>query len=108
MLALARAYLSSPTIVLLDEVSMGLAPILVNEVFAAIRKLAALGVTLLVVEQYVNRALDVADKIVLLDKGTVGFAGPPSALDQESLIGNYLGTTEQPEALDGAPIQLDR
>jgi branched-chain amino acid transport system ATP-binding protein len=94
MLALARAYLCSPTVVLLDEVSLGLAPLLVNAVFDAIRDLAALGVTLLVVEQYVNRALDVADTIVLLEKGTVAFDGPRSALDERSLVSHYLGVDE--------------
>jgi branched-chain amino acid transport system ATP-binding protein len=108
MLALARAYLSSPSIVLLDEVSMGLAPILVNSVFAAIRKLASLGVTLLVVEQYVNRALDVADKIVLLDKGSIAFAGPASGLDQKSLVSHYLGRAEQPDMADGLLPHMDR
>jgi branched-chain amino acid transport system ATP-binding protein len=107
MLALARAYLCSPKVVLLDEVSLGLAPLLVNAVFDAIRDLAALGVTLLVVEQYVNRALDVADKIVLLEKGAVAFDGPRSALDQESLVSHYLGVDEQPDLLDVARREPD-
>jgi branched-chain amino acid transport system ATP-binding protein len=104
MLALARAYLSSPAVVLLDEVSMGLSPKLVEEVFATIRKLAALGVTLLIVEQYVNRALEVSDLIVLLDKGSVSFAGPPSDLDSQSLVSHYLGVGELPKAAGANPV----
>jgi branched-chain amino acid transport system ATP-binding protein len=92
MLAIARAYLSSPKVVLFDEVSMGLAPILVSEVFAAIRRLADMGTTLLIVEQYVQRALEIADEICLLDRGTVSFFGPPSALDEEALVGHYLAS----------------
>jgi branched-chain amino acid transport system ATP-binding protein len=103
MLALARAYLCSPTVVLLDEVSLGLAPLLVSAVFDAIRDLAALGVTLVVVEQYVNRALDVADKIVLLEKGTVAFDGPSSSLDKESLVSHYLGVGDQSDTLEVVP-----
>jgi branched-chain amino acid transport system ATP-binding protein len=93
MLAIARAYLSSPKVVLFDEVSMGLAPILVSEVFTAIRRLADMGTTLLIVEQYVQRALEIADEICLLDRGRVSFFGPPSALDEEALVGHYLASS---------------
>jgi len=91
MLALARAYVCSPKVVLLDEVSMGLSPLMVDNVFDAIRRLAAAGVSLLIVEQYVNRAMAIADQVVLLDKGTVSFTGPPDALDQNRLVEHYLG-----------------
>jgi branched-chain amino acid transport system ATP-binding protein len=101
MLAIARAYLSSPKVVLLDEVSMGLAPILVSEVFTAIRRLASLGTTLLIVEQYVQRALEIADEVCLMDKGAVSFFGPPAALDQESLVGNYLSTHAEVSSAPG-------
>jgi branched-chain amino acid transport system ATP-binding protein len=90
MLALARAYLSSPKVVLFDEVSMGLAPILVSEVFVAIRNIASLGATLLIVEQYAKRAMEIADEVVLMDRGTVTFSGPPSSLDEEHLVSHYL------------------
>jgi len=91
MLALARAYVCSPKVVLLDEVSMGLSPLMVDHVFDAIKRLAAAGVSLLIVEQYVNRAMAIADQIVLLDKGTVSFTGPPEDLDQDRLVEHYLG-----------------
>jgi branched-chain amino acid transport system ATP-binding protein len=90
MLALARAYLSSPKVVLFDEVSMGLAPILVSEVFVAIRNIASLGATLLIVEQYAKRAMEIADEVVLMDRGTVTFCGPPASLDEEHLVSHYL------------------
>jgi len=91
MLALCRAWITEPTVVLLDEVSMGLAPRIVDEIFAALRDLAASGVALLVVEQYVNRALEVADHVYLMDKGEIAFSGPPTSLERDALLSGYLG-----------------
>lgn len=92
MLALARAYLSEPSVVLLDEVSMGLAPIVVDQIFTSLEILVKQGVSLLLVEQYVDRALAIADTVVLLDRGVVTFSGPPSSLDHDELLRSYLGT----------------
>lgn len=91
MLALARVYVQRPKVVLLDEVSMGLAPIIVEEIFQALRGIAATGVAMLIVEQYVTQALEFADHVVLLDKGTVGYDGATSELDQSELLSGYLG-----------------
>ena len=91
MVALSRAYLAQPSVVLLDEVSMGLAPKVVDEIFEALRKLADAGVALLLVEQYVTRALAMADRVVLLDRGHVSFSGRPSELDEEAVLRGYLG-----------------
>ncbi len=91
MLALARAYVSRPQVVLLDEVSMGLAPAIVDEIFAFLDRLAAEGAALLLVEQYVTRALASADYVYLLNKGEVSFAGEPTELDDEDVFRSYLG-----------------
>jgi branched-chain amino acid transport system ATP-binding protein len=91
LLALARCYLTSPRVVLLDEVSMGLAPKVVDEIFAAIVALAAGGAALVLVEQYVNRALELASRAVLLDRGTVSYTGPTSDLDEAAVLRGYLG-----------------
>jgi branched-chain amino acid transport system ATP-binding protein len=91
MLALCRAYITRPTVVLLDEVSMGLAPRAVDEIFSAIRQLVDTGTAILIVEQYVNRALDVADRAVLLSKGTVLFNGRSDDLDEDAVLLSYLG-----------------
>jgi branched-chain amino acid transport system ATP-binding protein len=91
MLALARAYLSHPDVILLDEVSMGLAPKIVDEIFDALQRLASTGVALLLVEQYINRALDMADEVVLLDRGEVAYHGSPADLDQDTVMQRYLG-----------------
>lgn len=91
MLALARAYTTDPTVVLLDEVSMGLAPRVVEEIFQALHALAEAGVAMVLVEQYVTQAMAMADKVVLLNKGSVSYDGPPADLDEESVLQGYLG-----------------
>lgn len=91
MLALSRCFLSDPRIVLLDEVSMGLAPKVVEEIFEALARLTASGVALLIVEQFVAKALSLADRIYLLDRGRVSFSGTPSETDADALMAGYLG-----------------
>jgi branched-chain amino acid transport system ATP-binding protein len=92
MLALARCFLSDPKVVLLDEVSMGLAPRIIEEIFQALRLLTQRGVSLLIVEQYVSRALNLADRVYLLNRGAVTFSGEPSELDETELIRQYVGS----------------
>ena len=91
MLALSRAYLTEPRYVLLDEVSMGLAPIVVDAIFEFLRGLAARGTALLIVEQYVAKALELADIAYLLRRGEVAFCGEPAELDADALARSYLG-----------------
>ena len=91
MLALARAYIQSPRVVLLDEVSMGLAPKVVDEIFTFLTGLAAGGTSLLLVEQYVTRALEVADYVSMLHKGQLAFAGEPAELEGTDVFATYVG-----------------
>ncbi len=91
MLALARAYVQRPRMVLLDEVSMGLAPLIVDEIFEFLRMLAAGGASLLLVEQYVSKALALADYVYLLHRGEIAFAGEPGELDGTDLFARYMG-----------------
>ena len=91
MLALARAYVTEPKVILLDEVSMGLAPRVVDEMFQALSTLALTGTAMLIVEQYVTRAMAMADSVVLLNKGTITYDGPPSELDEQAVLQGYLG-----------------
>jgi branched-chain amino acid transport system ATP-binding protein len=91
MLAIARSCLSSPTVVLLDEVSMGLAPKVVDSIFDALAQLASTGLSLLLVEQYITRALNMADRVVLLERGRVAFAGAPGELQEDAILRGYLG-----------------
>lgn len=92
MLALAHAYVAKSHVVLLDEPSMGLAPAIVDQIFGYVDELARRGVALLLVEQYVKRALDIADYVYILHKGEVRFAGEPAELRQEEIMASYLGT----------------
>ncbi|HEX8989917.1 MAG TPA: ABC transporter ATP-binding protein [Rhodocyclaceae bacterium] len=92
MLAIARALMAKPKVVLLDEPSMGLAPVIVQEVFATIRRLKAEGITLLLVEQFAQSALDVADYAYVMERGRIVTAGTPAELRRdERVLAAYLG-----------------
>ena len=92
MLAMARATMLNPDVVLLDEPSMGLAPILVNEVFRIIARLKAEGVTMLLVEQFAAAALAVADYGYVLENGRISVHGPAEQLrDDPAVRAAYLG-----------------
>jgi branched-chain amino acid transport system ATP-binding protein len=91
MLALARTYIQQPRIVLLDEVSMGLAPTIVDEIFSFLGRLAAEGASLLLVEQYVTRALAAADFVFLMNRGQIAFAGEAGEVDVDALAAEYVG-----------------
>ena len=86
MVAIARVLLGSPGLVLLDEPSQGLAPRLVQEVVRVIRRLRDEGVGVLLVEQNVQTALDVADRACVLDRGRVAYAGPAAALREDASL----------------------
>jgi len=91
MLALARAYVTRPRVVLLDEVSMGLAPNLVDEIFSFLARLAAEGCALLLVEQYVAKALAIADYASLMVQGRIALVGEALDLATSDLAATYLG-----------------
>ena len=93
MLALVRGYLDGPRFLLLDEVSMGLAPIVVDEIFDFLQRLTAQGTGLLLVEQYVSRALALADLVYVLNQGEVVFCGEPAEVDADALFEQYLGAS---------------
>jgi branched-chain amino acid transport system ATP-binding protein len=92
MLAMARAVMLQPEVVLLDEPSMGLAPILVDEVFRIIARLKEQGVTMLLVEQFAAAALNVADYGYVLENGRISVHGEASRLrDDPAVKAAYLG-----------------
>ncbi len=93
MLALAHPYLADSRMILLDEVSIGLAPKVVDMLFEHLHNLAAGGASLLLVEQYVGRALKLADYAYILRKGRIIFAGEPRQLTSERVLVSYLGET---------------
>jgi branched-chain amino acid transport system ATP-binding protein len=92
MLAIARALMSRPKLLLLDEPSLGLAPAIVREIFTIIAHLRQSGVTLLLVEQNANLALKVADRGYVLDAGKITLSGPSGELIQDQRVRQaYLG-----------------
>lgn len=93
LLAISRAYLTSPSVLLLDELSMGLSPRMVETVLAAVRGLAATGIATLLVEQYVDDALAMADHVYVLRRGAIGFSGTPSQVDRDELVSEYFAAT---------------
>jgi branched-chain amino acid transport system ATP-binding protein len=96
MLAIARTLMSRPKLVLLDEPSMGLAPVLVNEVFDMIMRLKEDGMTILLVEQNARKALQVADRGYLLETGSITLEGSAeSLLKDPRMIEGYLGRMKQ-------------
>lgn len=91
MLALSRALVTAATTVLADELSMGLAPVVVDEIFEVIGRLRSEGRSLLLVEQYVDRVLDIADYVYLLHKGEVVLVGEPEQCRHSEVFDRYLG-----------------
>jgi branched-chain amino acid transport system ATP-binding protein len=93
MLAMARAVMLNPEVILLDEPSMGLAPILVEEVFKIILRLKSEGVTMLLVEQFAAAALNVADYAYVLENGSISVHGDADKLKNDPAVqAAYLGT----------------
>ena len=94
MVALARAILSQPRLVMIDEMSQGLAPTVVRQLFDIIRVFRQQGIAVLLVEQFVESALDVADRAYVFEHGTIGLSGPAADLraDRKLVAGSYLGT----------------
>lgn len=93
MVALSRVHGEESRVVLLDEVSTGLAPKLVDTIFAFLEDLSGQGMSLLVIEQYVAKALGIADYVCLLDRGRTAFVGEPAELDSAGLAARYLGAS---------------
>lgn len=93
MLALSRALVGQPRLLAIDEISMGLAPKIVEDLFGRIRSLAATGMTVLLVEQYVRAALDLADYVYVLAKGRVVLVAEADDVDEATVTATYLGVT---------------
>lgn len=102
MLVLARALAAAPSVLLIDEMSLGLAPVIVRRLLPAVRALADEGVTVLLVEQFATLALEIADTAYVLAGGELTYGGPAKPLRRspEILHAAYLGA-----ALEGAPDQ---
>jgi len=92
MLAIARGLMAEPVLLILDEPSLGLSPLLVEEMFSLIRELRDGGLAVLLVEQNVGQSLEIADRAYVLENGSVRFSGKPDALlGSDELRRAYLG-----------------
>jgi len=92
MVAIGRALMSNPSILLCDEISLGLAPIIVEDIYRTIPLIRANGASVVIVEQDVARALRHCDRFYCLQEGRVTLAGRPSDVDQEAVRMAYFGT----------------
>jgi branched-chain amino acid transport system ATP-binding protein len=91
MLALSRAYLTSPRLVVVDEASLGLAPLVVDRIYDALARLVEEGMSLVIVEQYVHKALALANTVYILSRGEVVHSGDAGELDTDEIYERYLG-----------------
>jgi branched-chain amino acid transport system ATP-binding protein len=92
MLAMGRALMSSPSLIVMDEPSMGLSPIFVNEIFDIIQRVSESGTTVLLVEQNAKKALAIADRAYVLETGTISLSGDAQELmNDEAVKKAYLG-----------------
>ena len=94
MLSMARAYTQNPRVILVDEGSLGLAPIVVDEIFSFLAAVAAAGAALLIVDQFVARALALATSAYVMTRGEIVFAGTSAELQRSDVFERYLGTHE--------------
>lgn len=96
MLAIARGLMARPRILLMDEPSVGLAPLIVEEIFDLIRELNSQGVTIFLVEQNARMALTLAHRFYLIEGGEITFSGTPGELEEDEIIHRaYLGSKKQ-------------
>src|SRR5438552_6455330 len=104
MVDLARAILSQPRLVMIDEMSQGLAPTVVRQLFDIIRVFRQQGIAVLLVEQFVESALDVADRAYVFEHGSIRLNGPAAELraDRKLVAGSYLGTAVDATAVAAA------
>ncbi|HVF73772.1 MAG TPA: ABC transporter ATP-binding protein [Acidimicrobiales bacterium] len=103
MLVVARALMSNPKLLLVDELSLGLAPLIVNQLFDILRAVNQRGTAVLLVEQFVHMALGNTDRAYVLQKGEVVVEGRSSdLLADESLVASYLGESATPHQADSA------
>ncbi|MEO5620703.1 MAG: ABC transporter ATP-binding protein [Cypionkella sp.] len=91
MVAIGRALMSNPTVLLCDELSLGLAPVVIREIYAAFPTIRESGTSVIVVEQDIGQALKVADHVYCMMEGRITLSGPPETLSREAIHNAYFG-----------------
>ena len=89
--AIGRALMSNPELLLLDEVSLGLSPLIVDRVYASLQGLISSGTTIILVEQDLNRALSVSDKVICMLEGRIALEGPSKSVSRDEVTKAYFG-----------------
>lgn len=98
MVAIGRALMSNPKLLLCDEISLGLAPIVIKDIYEAVPKIKAHGATMVVVEQDVNQAMAVADRVYCFQEGRVSLTGKPGELTRDQISAAYFGLDDEEKA----------
>ncbi|APH73283.1 ABC transporter ATP-binding protein [Aquibium oceanicum] len=91
MVAIGRALMSNPRVLLCDEISLGLAPVVIRDIYAAFPKIKAAGASLVIVEQDISQAMKVADRVYCMMEGRVTLSGRPAELDRQRIHAAYFG-----------------
>ncbi|MBG6163784.1 branched-chain amino acid transport system ATP-binding protein [Labrenzia sp. EL_195] len=91
MVAIGRALMSNPRVLLCDEISLGLAPVIIKDIYAALPKIKASGTSIVVVEQDIGQALKVADRVYCMMEGRITLEGSPSDLSRDAIHNAYFG-----------------
>ena len=93
MVAIGRALMSNPEVLLCDEISLGLAPVVIKEIYASFPQIRESGTAIVVVEQDIGQALKVADRIYCMMEGRVTLEGPPGELSRDAIHDAYFGVS---------------
>jgi branched-chain amino acid transport system ATP-binding protein len=91
MVAIGRALMSGPSLILFDELSLGLAPAVVEDIYQTVQRIYRQGVTCVIIEQDMSRALAVATQVCVMLEGTIVLEGPPAELSRERITAAYFG-----------------
>ncbi len=94
MVAIGRALMANPKLLLCDELSLGLAPIIIKDIYESVPAIKAEGVSLLIVEQDINQALDVADRVYCFQEGRISLEGSPAQMSRDDIANAYLGKSQ--------------
>jgi branched-chain amino acid transport system ATP-binding protein len=93
MCAIGRALMSNPEFIMFDEISLGLAPVIIKDIYAALPNVIEGGAGAIIVEQDITRALEVATRVICLQEGSISLEGRPGELDRATISAAYFGTT---------------
>lgn len=99
MVAIGRALINKPRLVVLDEISLGLAPVVIDTLYQAIEQIRDTGIAVVIVEQNVHRCLTIADRVYVLDRGIVSYAGDPEPLNDPGVLERFYFGREQETTL---------